>query len=158
MKNAGLIADIGLLLLAKNVDFGAAVADYQKKLGGRVTLTTIKTQPHLPTAERGKKETAAILAHVKRRGGTLIALDQGGALLSSANIATQLEQLQQEHRHIYFLIGGADGIAKETLTHCRHIWSFGLITYPHGFMPLLLLEQLFRADSILRGTPYHIGH
>lgn len=149
--------------MAKSVEWATALIPYQKKMTARVDVTAVKPFPHLPTAEKIKKEEAAlekILWPAKKPAASsaTIALDSRGDMLSSTALAQYMAKLQQQYQKINFVIGGADGLSPGFLKKCDRTLSFGAMTFPHQFMPLLLVEQLFRADSILRGTPYHGGH
>ena len=93
-------------------------------------------------------------AAVKRipPGSTTVLLDVDGTQLDSADFARFIGERQREGRTLCFLIGGADGI---TVDGADHRISFGPITLPHQLARVVLLEQLFRAHSILAGEPYH---
>ena len=152
------------MLLAKSVEWAAAIAPYQKKMTARVSVTIIKPFTHLSFSEKIKKEEEALEKTLWPKKTPLtgkaavIALDARGDMLSSQGLASWLAAAQQQYQKINFVIGGADGFSPAFLKKCDRVISFGAMTFPHQFMPLLLVEQLFRADSILRGTPYHGGH
>lgn len=86
----------------------------------------------------------------------LIALCERGTQLSSGELAERIARWQLEALPgVCFLIGGADGLPPALEARADERWSFGRLTLPHRLARLLLLEQLYRAFSILRGEPYH---
>ena len=101
-----------------------------------------------------KKEGDAILDKTKEKD-YVIALDQRGVHLNTSNLASKLETYQNQGRHIVFFIGGADGLHKVCLTRANEIWSLSELTLPHALARIVLVEQLYRANSILKGHPYH---
>ena len=90
------------------------------------------------------------------RGTPYIALDESGASVSSQGIADYLERSASSGQNeLYFLIGGSYGIEDDLLSNATKVWSFGAITLPHQLARLLVVEQLYRAQSILSGSSYH---
>jgi 23S rRNA (pseudouridine1915-N3)-methyltransferase len=89
--------------------------------------------------------------------GTLtVALDEGGEQLGSAAFAKQLEQWRDSGtREVRFLIGAADGLSAEDRAGAALLLSFGRATWPHMLARAMLVEQLYRATSIIAGHPYH---
>lgn len=93
----------------------------------------------------------AALAKVPARSTTVL-LDPSGEQLDSPGFARFIEQRQLEGRTLCFLIGGPDGIE---MRGADHRISLGPMTLPHQLARVVLLEQLFRAHSIIAGEPYH---
>tara|TARA_B100001123_G_scaffold412874_1_gene510652 strand:- start:99 stop:554 length:456 start_codon:yes stop_codon:yes gene_type:complete len=113
--------------------------------------------------EARKKVSAAVL---KRLEGTLltdaipagtlvVALDERGKSFSSSAFANQLTSWNDMGRNLTFLIGGSNGIDQSILDNAHLTMSFGTATWPHMLARILLIEQLYRAEQILTGTPYH---
>ena len=98
------------------------------------------------------KEADAIRA-ARRSDEQLVALTEDGEALGSVCFARRIEQISQER--IAFVIGGADGLADALKAEARWQLSLSPMTYPHELARLMLIEQLFRAQSILQGSPYH---
>lgn len=89
----------------------------------------------------------------------LILLDSRGKQLTSEEIANFLEYHQaHDSQELLFAVGPADGWSDETRAHAKTILSFGKITLPHELARVVLLEQLYRGFTILKGHPYHGGH
>lgn len=84
----------------------------------------------------------------------VVALDRLGKPVSSLQMATYLHKNNQSQK-IVFLIGEADGIAKEDLDLADDIWSLSAMTFPHQLTKVILAEQLYRAHSIHVRHPYH---
>lgn len=86
----------------------------------------------------------------------LVTLDESGKLLSSQDFARWIGQRRDDGgRHLAFLIGGADGHGLAAQTAARMVLSLGRMTLPHGLARAVLVEQLYRAGTILAGHPYH---
>ncbi len=93
---------------------------------------------------------------VSRNGATLCALDERGSLVNSGEFARMLAKWRDNGcRNAVFLIGGADGIDADLARGADCSISLGRMTFPHLIARALLAEQLYRAVSILSGTPYH---
>ncbi|GAB0058223.1 Ribosomal RNA large subunit methyltransferase H [Candidatus Magnetaquicoccaceae bacterium FCR-1] len=89
-------------------------------------------------------------------GAMIVALDGAGRMLSSPELARTLGQwLDASPPEILFLIGGPDGLDPEIKSRAHFTLSLGPMTYPHMLARVLLLEQLYRAMTLLRGVPYH---
>jgi len=88
----------------------------------------------------------------------LILLDSPGKQLSSEELAQFLEREQINAVPLLFAIGGADGFSEEARRHAAFVLSLGRMTLPHELARVVLLEQLYRAFTILKNHPYHLGH
>ncbi|WP_371225729.1 23S rRNA (pseudouridine(1915)-N(3))-methyltransferase RlmH [Roseovarius sp. 2305UL8-3] len=104
----------------------------------------------------GKPAEATLLSKVIPDGATLIALDEHGKVFSSPKFASHLSTIRDAGcGDLAFVIGGADGIAPELLAKADMKLSFGAMVWPHMLARVMLSEQLYRAASILAGSPYH---
>lgn len=101
-----------------------------------------------------EKESAALLEACPK-GALIVALDGRGKTLTSPAFAEKLESWQQGHKDIAFLIGGADGHSETLRKKADFLLSFGTMTWPHRLARLMLVEQLYRAQQIRAGHPYH---
>ena len=89
-------------------------------------------------------------------GARLIALDEHGQLWSSRELADRLAAWRdQGTTTLAFAIGGADGLARAVTERADAVLSLGAMTWPHLLVRGMLLEQLYRAQQILAGHPYH---
>ena len=85
-----------------------------------------------------------------------VALDLKGKMLSSEQLAGQVERWRQEWSHpVVFLVGSDLGLDPELLRRCRARWSLGPLTLPHQLARLVLYEQLYRSLAIGSGIQYH---
>ena len=138
-----LILAIGRL---KEAYWAAAEAEYQKRL-----------RRYAPVDLREVKDDAALLAAVPARA-KLIILDERGEQLSSAEWAEKLIAREQQHgggATLVFGIGGAEGFGAQVRSRAARVLGFGRITLPHRLARIILLEQIYRAFTIVRGEPYH---
>ena len=105
------------------------------------------------------KDEAAILslAGGKERH-KLVLLDLRGKHLSSEELAQFLEREQVNAIPLLFAIGGSDGFSEEARRHAGFMLSLGKMTLPHELARVVLVEQLYRAFTILKRHPYHLGH
>ena len=92
---------------------------------------------------------------MRARRGLDDALDERGKDLSTQNLANQLSNWRQEGVDITFLIGGADGLDANLKKSASELWRLSSLTMPHAMARVLLVEQLYRAWTILQGHPYH---
>lgn len=129
--------------------------DYVKRLSWPVALKEVVEKKPLEGAELARAEGELLLAQVPREA-MLVALDAGGRTLSSEAFARRLGDWRDGGvRDAAFAIGGADGLAPEVLARANLTLSLGAMTWPHMLVRVLLAEQLYRAQAILQGHPYH---
>jgi 23S rRNA (pseudouridine1915-N3)-methyltransferase len=115
--------------------------EYLKRMTWQVTVK-----------ELGEKDNAA--DHIPE-GAIIVALDERGDTLTSPDLARKCEKWQMMAAPVVFLIGGADGFDNETRKKAHFLMSFGKQTWPHMMVRVMLLEQLYRAQQIIAGHPYH---
>jgi len=106
-------------------------------------------------AKSQKNEEEQLLAAMNK-DSYIIAMDEHGKNLSSRDFARKLEQLAvQGQSNVQFIIGGADGLSSAIRNKSDFILSFGAQTWPHMLVRIMLIEQLYRAQQITAGHPYH---
>jgi 23S rRNA (pseudouridine1915-N3)-methyltransferase len=105
-------------------------------------------------AEAMRQEGEAILAAVPA-GYTMVALDVRGKSWSTEQLAQNLSQWRMEGHNLAFVIGGPDGFSRACLERTQVRWSLSELTLPHPVVRIILLEQLYRAWTILQNHPYH---
>lgn len=84
-----------------------------------------------------------------------VALEVGGETWSTEDLAARLRQWMADGRRIAFLIGGPDGLSQACRERAAKHWSLSRLTLPHPLVRIVLMEQLYRAWSILAAHPYH---
>ena len=129
----------------KEAHFRAAAAEYIKMLSAfaRVTVTEVAD------------DTARIIAAIPERAYK-IALCVEGAEMSSEEFASRLERLATDGNSSFvFIIGGSDGLDEKIKKMCGLRLSFSPMTFPHRLMRVILLEQIYRAYTIINNKTYH---
>ncbi len=128
---------------------------YAGRLRWRITLKEVEERRSLPPEALKEQEGELLLAALPR-GAKVIALDETGKMMTSRDFATLLGRWQDDGaQDLVFMIGGADGLSEAARGAADVILSLGRMTWPHMLVRGLLAEQLFRAESILAGHPYH---
>ena len=130
--------------------------DIGRKLGFRgLEIHEVPESRARDAATRMAEEAAAISAAIPAKS-TLVALDERGDNVDSAAFARHLGRWRDEQvAHPIFTIGGADGLSPELRRKAILSIAFGAATWPHQMVRVMLLEQLYRAATILAGHPYH---
>ena len=100
------------------------------------------------------KEGQRILQRLKP-GEFVVALDERGKGWSSTELARELDRWQNHHPAVALVIGGPEGLTAEVLARANQVWSLSALTFPHGLARVIVVEQLYRAWTILAGHPYH---
>ncbi len=104
----------------------------------------------------GMKAEAALLERALPKGAVIVTMDERGKLLSSPDFADKLAGWRDAGRSdVAFVIGGADGIDPVLRAQADFSVSLGKMVWPHMLVRAMLTEQLYRAASILAGSPYH---
>ncbi len=130
------------------------LARYSARLRPKLTVTELPDGYGAP-AEIKRREAESILGALPTNAFA-VALDLGATAPSSETLAKQLESWLASGR-LVFIIGGAEGLAADVTARADHILSLGPLTWPHMLVRVMLAEQLYRAQSILSGHPYHRG-
>lgn len=147
-----VIAAVGL---ARGTPFRALFDDYAGRLSWPIELKEIKAKSALPAASARAEEGRAILRALPK-DTQIVALDRLGEALGSEAFATRLRNWQDGGvKQLGFAIGGAEGLDEAVLQAARLKLSFGAMTWPHLLARVMLIEQLYRANSIIAGHPYH---
>ena len=126
--------------------------EYLKRMNWNVILKEIDA----PKGSTSAQEAPLILKELAKPG-LIIALDERGETLTSPEFAKKMENWQNQAtgNEITFLIGGADGFDNEVRKKAKFLMSFGKQTWPHMLVRVMLLEQIYRAQQISAGHPYH---
>lgn len=103
----------------------------------------------------GMVAEAVLLGRAVPERAVMCVLDERGSQLSSTDFARWLSEWRDQGRDLSFVIGGADGIAPDLRDRAERALSFGMMVWPHMLVRVMLAEQLYRAATILAGSPYH---
>ena len=129
---------------------------YTSKLGNhlKIEFIEIKANKNSQSIEQKKlQEAKKILKYTDT--DYIISLDENGSSCSSKNFSKKLSNWMQNLPNISFIIGGADGLHKTIKENSNWIWSLSDLTIPHNIVKIILIEQLYRASTILNHHPYH---
>lgn len=141
----------------ENSPFKAVFENYIKRSKWKIELRELelKNAQSLSSIELKTREAALILKELKPQT-KLIILDENGKEYKSRDFSKMLANLAvQGDSNITFIIGGSDGLAEEILQKPALKISLGLMTFPHLMVRAILAEQLYRAQTIIEGHPYH---
>ena len=130
-------------------------ASYQKRLRPSLELIEVEEKRRLSDSELMAREADLILAKIPD-GAYIVALDERGKPMTSRAFADFLTHEQDTGtRDMIFVIGGANGLAQDVRDRASKLLGFGPQTWPHMLVRGMLAEQLYRAQSIQAGHPYH---
>ena len=134
-----------------------ACADYARRLPKHLAPIWIDLPlaRHREDRQRAKDDEAARLVAALPKSAQVVALDEHGSAWTSLELSAQLQRWQSSGKDIALLIGGPDGLSAPLLARAEQRWSLSHLTLPHAMVRVLLIEQLYRASSILAGHPYH---
>jgi len=138
---------------------GQGIAEYAKRLPKPYTPDLVDLAPaprgkHPDLARAVRDEGQRVLAALPRNA-LLVALDERGTEWTSPELARRLNDWSQLGRDLVFAIGGADGHAPDVVQRADQRWSLGRLTLPHHLARLIVVEQLYRAWSLVNNHPYH---
>jgi 23S rRNA (pseudouridine1915-N3)-methyltransferase len=150
--------DVALLAVGRlRPYFREACDDYLRRLRryARVREVEVKEASRAPAPAAQREEEAERLLEKVPAGATVVALDRAGTPWTSEELAKRVERWQLAARPIALVIGGSHGLAPGLLAAAALRWSLGPLTLPHELARIVVVEQLYRAWTILRGEPYH---
>jgi 23S rRNA (pseudouridine1915-N3)-methyltransferase len=155
-----IVAAIGRLKAGAERELADRYRDRVAKAGRAVGLRDIEIveirESRAPEAARRILEESIALANIIPERAIVVALDSGGDNLDSGAIAGALRGWRDAGRPAAVLvIGGADGLGAELTRRADLTLAFGAATWPHQLVRVMLLEQIYRAATILAGHPYH---
>ena len=145
----------------KEPAFLEAAREYEKRLGAFCALETVEIKP-APLPENPvaaqieaalKSEGESILAKIPK-GAAVYPLCIEGAKASSERFAAEISKKADTGKNLCFIIGGSHGLAEEVKKAGKAI-SFSDMTFPHRLFRIMLLEQIYRACTIIAGKKYH---
>ena len=151
-----------LLVVGRTVDkhLDALIADYAARIKHYMpfeleVIPELKNAKSLTTDQQKEREGELILKAL-REGDHLVLLDEGGREFRSIEWAAHLEQRQAGMaRRMVFVVGGPYGFSPAVYAAARENLSLSRMTFSHQMVRLFMVEQLYRAMTILRGEPYH---
>ncbi len=128
---------------------------YQKRLKAPFNVEWILLPHSSRNGREAREEESERIAARLKDDDIMVLLDEAGRLLDSPALSGLCEQQFSQARNLVFVIGGAYGVSPALHKRATHIWSLSPLVFPHQLVRLLLIEQLYRAGEIARGSHYH---
>ena len=137
----------------------AAFSEYAKRLCQEITVHLSEIKPE----KRGNNKSKEHILHTEYQriktaipaNSRLIALDEQGKQKTTVQLADTIQQWLQDGQDTVFVIGGPDGLHDDIKSTAQDVWSLSKLTFPHGLVRVMLVEQLYRAVSLIKNHPYH---
>ena len=127
-----------------------------EKIGRSYGLGPVSVNEVEDKKNAGMSNEAILLQRIIPKGAVIIALDERGEVVSSPNFSEKLiTYVNNNVSDLAIIIGGADGIDSKLRERADFKVSFGKMVWPHALVRVMIAEQLYRAASILAGSPYH---
>ena len=135
--------------------FSPGVDEYVKRLSHTAKVAVQELPESRASGDKAKEEEGQALLNKLSSRDVLVALDERGKALSSVDFAKWLGRQQDSAKDVAFVIGGDEGLSAAVREKAGLVLSLSAMTLPHRLARLILLEQVYRGFSILRGEPYH---
>lgn len=151
-----------LLVVGRTVEphFIAGITDYVQRIK-RYTQFEMEVIPELKntkslTEEVQKEKEGELILKALQQGDVLVLLDEGGKEMRSVEFAEYMKRkMNTVNKRLVFLIGGPYGFSPKVYAAAQEKMSLSRMTFSHQMVRLIFVEQLYRALSILNGSPYH---
>jgi len=154
-----VIAAVGKLKRGPEQELAERYRERAAKSGRAIGLRSLNVieiaESRARDAQRRMLEESNALAAVIPQDAAVVLLDPRGEALDSEAFAKRLRGWNDVARDVAFLIGGPDGLAPALSERATLRLAFGALTWPHQLVRIMLLEQIYRAVTILSGHPYH---
>jgi 23S rRNA (pseudouridine1915-N3)-methyltransferase len=142
-----------------SAEYAAAIEDFSLRVQHYFDTTWVilapAKHPSAPEREQVQEEGQRILAYIKKEDYVVL-LDERGNTMGSLGLAEFFDKHQKAGtKKMVIIIGGAFGVSKEVLTRANFTLAISKLVFPHQLVRLILIEQLYRTGTILRGEKYH---
>lgn len=124
--------------------------DYIKRMPKDFPIEVKELKPDISPVKEGLKILESL-----PKNALIIAMDEKGRDLTTMQLTQMMQDWRQEGKDVVFLIGGADGLSQDIKQKSATLIRLSSMTLPHAMARLILIEQLYRAYTILQGHPYH---
>ena len=136
-----------------------AFESYKSKFNKSITISWNGIKPatrnkNYSVSEVVQKESALLKKKIKEHD-FVVALDKEGVNLDTEKLKSNFENWIASSKDVTFVIGGPDGLSYELIEESNFCWSLSQLTFPHAVVPILVLEQIYRAWSMTQNHPYH---
>jgi 23S rRNA (pseudouridine1915-N3)-methyltransferase len=133
--------------------------EYGKRMPRESPVEIVEIKPEARGQSRSREQVLEAESHrimaALPEDGDMYALDERGRLWSTRDLADVLAAAEPQGTDLAFVIGSADGLHDRIKSRARGLVSLSRMTLPHGLARAILVEQLYRATSLLKGHPYH---
>lgn len=154
-----IVAAVGRLKRGPEQDLAERYRERAIKSGRGIGLRSLEiveiAESRARESQRRMLEESIALANVIPKGAATVLLDPRGETLDSGSLVKRLRGWNDGGRDVAFVIGGPDGLAPTLSDQADLHLAFGALTWPHQLVRIMLLEQIYRATTILSGHPYH---
>lgn len=130
------------------------IEHFQKMLHHKVEIKSIDIKKKLSSTQQMKHE-AQLMSKEIPKNSCIIAMDSQGTHFTSTEFVTRFNMLKQNYKNLIFIIGGPYGIDSELLSRANMKISLSAMTLPNQLAITTLIEQLYRAETIIKKHPYH---
>lgn len=154
-----VVAAVGKLKRGAESELGERYRERATKSGRGIGVRAVEiveiAESRARDAQRRMLEESIALANIIPKGAATVLLDPRGESVDSNSFAKRLSVWNDGGRDAAFVIGGPDGLAQNLSENATLHLAFGSQTWPHQLVRIMLLEQIYRAVTILSGHPYH---
>ena len=154
-----IVAAVGKLKRGPERDLAERYRERAAKSGRGLGIRAVEVveiaESRAREAQRRMLEESIALANIIPTDAATVLLDPRGEALDSPRLAQRLRDWNDRARDAVFVIGGPDGLAPSLAEKATLHLAFGALTWPHQLVRIMLLEQIYRATTILSGHPYH---
>ena len=154
-----IVAAVGRLKRGPEQELAERYRERAVKSGRGIGLRSLEiieiAESRAREAQRRMLEESIALANVIPKGAATVLLDPHGEAVDSSVFTKRLRSWNDGGRDVAFVIGGPDGLAPSLSDQADLHLAFGALTWPHQLVRIMLLEQIYRATTILSGHPYH---
>ena len=137
----------------------SAFNEYSKRLPKKINFNLIEIAPAARSKNRNSKQLKKIeeekFTTSITNNSLVIALDEKGKSISSRELSIALQTWIDNQQHVSILVGGPDGLSPSIKDKADEIWSLSKMTLPHYLARIVIIEQIYRAWSIINCHPYH---
>lgn len=130
------------------------IVRYQKRLRQPFAVEWLLLPHSAKSGQAARKEESTAILNRIAPGDFVLLLDETGTIFDSPTLAKRLQQTTSQ-RPVVCIIGGAYGVDERIKQRADMVWSLSKLVFPHMMVRLLLIEQLYRVQEILKGSPYH---
>lgn len=128
---------------------------YQKRLKAPFIVEWVTLQNSAQKAVTAAEDESERILHRLKPDDFVVLLDERGQMIDSPTLSKKLSMPLEQSKKVVIIIGGAYGVSEKLRARADLVWSLSPLVFPHQLVRLILVEQLYRAQSIHLGLPYH---